>query len=238
MNIEEVAQEVIRDFHKLLDTTIMRLCDEYERERKKLKIARERTYTKVYTVKTARKNNWIIFIAKQPAAEVYTDRGQLSFGAVTYFWDDEGLKVLEYKNTNVFQVYKGHLFTRYNSRMKLGLDKPVDIIKHFFIHNCYSGYETVIKNHKVYFIGFAKDGLLLGQCGELSEKQGSMPVVLWRTFVSRDLIRHHQAKKEKKRIKEMEHKTLKAFVERKDHHPSYMKELSVLKMLSGQCDVN
>lgn len=238
MNAEEIAHEVKRDYQKLLETTIMRLGEEYERERKKQKIKRERTYAKVYTVKTARKNNWIIIIRKSPSAEIYMDRSHLNFGAVTYFWDDEGLKVLQWNEKGVLQIYKGHVFTRYNTRMKLGLDKPVEILKHYFMHNSYCGYDSIIRKPHIYFIGFAKDGLLLGQAGVISGKEAEQNVVIWRTFVSRDLIRHHQEKKEEKRIKEMEQQTLKAFVEKKDKDTMYLNQINVLKVLAGKYDIN
>ena len=238
MDAEEVALEVKRDYQKLADTTIMRLGEEYERERKKYKISRERAYTKVYTVKTARKNNWIIVIGKSPSAEIYTNRSHLNYEAVTYYWDDEGLKVLQWRGKGVLQIYKGHVFTRYNMRMKLGLDKPVDIIKHYFMHNRYCCGDSIIKKPGIYFIGFAKDGLLLGQAGFIPGKEKEQDVLIWRTFVSRDLIRHHQEKKEKARIKEMEQEALKSLVEKKDHGTSYLSQVNVLKVLTGKYDIH
>jgi hypothetical protein len=65
MSDNEIRAEVFRDLEKLHQSTIQRLNTEYEKERRKLKIAKERTYLRHYPIKTAAKNNWIIYIGKR-----------------------------------------------------------------------------------------------------------------------------------------------------------------------------
>lgn len=194
MNPAEITAEVRKDYDTLLSTTILRLGSEYERERKKKKIDARRTYTRLYTVKTARKNNWIIVIGKAPSREKYTDITSLTHSSVTYFYDKEGLKVYHPCNLNIVQVYKGHFFQRYNQRLNLGLSNPVDIIKRYFYCNRFCCEDMQVRNGKIYMIGFSKAGLLLG------EFQHHIDWILWRTFISRDLVRDYQQRKEKDRL--------------------------------------
>jgi hypothetical protein len=151
--------------------------------------------------------------------------------AVTYYWDKDGLKVLRHNEGGVLEIYKGHLFTRYNTRMKLGLNSPIDIVKHYFKNNSYAKIECIVRKGHCYCISFSQDSILLGELYNLKW-------MLWRTFVSRDLIRHHQQKKEKVGIRELEHQTLKAFVEKKDNYPSYSNQLNKLFVLTGRYNVD
>ena len=64
MNYQEITKEVMRDFEKLRVNTEPRLSDAYEKERRKFKIDKSRTYPKACPVKTATKNTWILFLAK------------------------------------------------------------------------------------------------------------------------------------------------------------------------------
>jgi hypothetical protein len=63
MNRKEVTNELVRDLEKISSTTLERLLLEYDRERK-FKINPARDYTKVYSIKTKAKNNWMIIIRK------------------------------------------------------------------------------------------------------------------------------------------------------------------------------
>ena len=56
MNYREINKAFMQDHEKLLATTVQRLLDEYNRERKKLRISKEKTYFKTYPIKTKSKN--------------------------------------------------------------------------------------------------------------------------------------------------------------------------------------
>jgi hypothetical protein len=227
MNITEITAQVQRDYEKITDTTLIRLRDEYDRERKKLKIDKRRTYSKIYTFKTAAKNNWIVVLAKAPSSECYQSGTVcLVHKAVTYYYDERGLKVVTWTKP-VLEMWTGHFFKRYNERLKLGLNTPVDSIKHYLIHNQHTGYECTCKNKIAYLTGYAKDGLLLGNLQ-------SFEWLLWRTFVSRDLLRSNQNEMQQQLIKKMETDLIKSAAKNtKSDEPSLHYNWSRLKVLKG-----
>jgi hypothetical protein len=199
MTHKEMIQEIKKDYDKLISTTILRLGKEYDRERNKLRIDKKRAYTKVYTVKTATKNRWIIVLGRAPSKEIYTGTESLTLCCVAYYYDDEGLKAFQWAdNVGVVQAYNGHFFTRYNERLNLGLSSPFEIVKHYFGHNRYAYQKPIVKQGRCYIIGFSKEGLLLG------EFYFEHSWITWRTFVSRDLIRPGQDKTEKQLIADLQ----------------------------------
>jgi hypothetical protein len=60
----EVYAEVVRDYHRLEETTLQRLHHEYFKERQRLKIDKTKVYPRTYRVKSGTKNNWLIIITK------------------------------------------------------------------------------------------------------------------------------------------------------------------------------
>jgi hypothetical protein len=208
MNITEITAQVQRDVEKIKNTTFIRLSEEYDRERKKLKIDKRRTYSKIYTFKTAAKNNWILVFAKAPSSEFYDGRSEcMVHKAVTYFYDEGGLKVVAWTDP-VLEMWTSHFFRRYNERLKLGLNTPIEIIKHFMIHNPHIGYECKCKNRIAHFIGYTKEGLLLGNLQ-------SEEWLLWRTFVSRDLLRADQNVMQQKLVTRLETELITAAAKKK-----------------------
>jgi hypothetical protein len=191
MNTSEIKTQLRRDYEKLEKSTLPRLCQEYDRERKRLKIDKERTWAKAYTVKTASKNNWIISLQKRPTMERYKGLEAVIGCPVTYYYDHVGLVVLHWTpGTEIVQSYNGHFFERYNERMALGLTSPLEIVKYFFQYNGHAHYVTFQKDGTCHLVGFSKDGLMLGL---YHEKDNWMK---WKTFVSRDLVREDQEEME------------------------------------------
>jgi hypothetical protein len=191
MDNKEVSAEIKKDFEKLAETTMQRLIGEYERERKRLQIKKERTYTRIYPIKSARKNNWLFFIRKGPSKDVCKHRDDIEITPVVYYHNKKGLRVFSCADKNLLGVYKGHFFKRYNERLRLGLPTTLDIIKHYFTYNCYTAYKAIEKGGRVFTIGFGKDGLVLGE-GWKNE--------LWlvnNTFISKDLFFPEQSEAEK-----------------------------------------
>lgn len=193
MNQQEVTAEVVRDQKKLMDISYPRLLMEYDRERKKLKIDKTKPYCKAYHIRTAAKNNWILFIEKSHSEPVYKTVADTAFGCVVYYRSKEGLKVLrQAKGHFVIEAYNGHVFTRYNERMHLNLSKSKDIIEAFFKNNGYSNIELIDKNEKRHTHGICKEGILLGEC------KTDPDWLIHKTFISKDLKREDQDEKERK----------------------------------------
>lgn len=186
MNPDEITREVIRDFDKLQETTAERLGDEYDRERRKLKISVIKTYPKVYPIKTASKNTWLLFLSKAPSLEKYKGKDSINVSYIVYYYNSKGLRVIHRSSGKCLEIYNGHFFKRYNERMNLKLESPLDIVKSYFMYGSHSVYSIVTKNDKEYTIGISSEGILLG---ELRHNR------LWlinKTFISRDLSRPSQ----------------------------------------------
>src|SRR4051794_24078494 len=99
MSDMEVTAEIKKDFEKLSQTTIPRLADEYERERKKLKINAARTYTRVYPIRSGKKNNWFFFLRKAPSHEIFKSQKDIQTCSVTYYYNKKGLRAFSLTNT-------------------------------------------------------------------------------------------------------------------------------------------
>lgn len=127
-----------------------------------------------------------MFLGKSPSIEKYKGKHCINASFVVYYYNTRGLRVFNRSTANFIEVYNGHFFKRYNERMKLNLDKPLDIVKSYFMYGGHSAYSIVPKNEKEYTIGISKEGILLG---ELSHNR------LWlinKTFISRDISNPYQ----------------------------------------------
>jgi hypothetical protein len=231
MNYREITQHVKRDRDKIIETTLLRLGQEYDRERRKFKIDKKRTYTRLYTFKTATKNNWMVVLGKSPSREVYLSPDEsLTYAAITYFFDTTGLKVFQWTVPGVIQAYNSHFFSRYNERMQLGLNQPLDMVKHYFIHNAHPGYRTVLQERRLHSIGFTTHGLMLGDFW-LDEMW-----VQWRTFVTRDLVRPEQDEIEHQLILQLQGEMMKALKNEKMNIASADHKWNQLTALNGNYD--
>ena len=85
MNHQEIAAQIKREYHKICATTLLRVGDAYDRERRKLKVSTEAISPKEYEIKTAGKNNWIIFLHKAPGEKKYTGTQSLCVLCVVYY---------------------------------------------------------------------------------------------------------------------------------------------------------
>lgn len=186
MNTAELTQEVRRDYEKIRESSFDRLVREYDRERKKLKIDKGRTFTKEYSIKTASKNHWLIFLRKKPSEQKYKGSESVTICAVTYYRNAFGLRVFNGANEKCMMVYNGHLFHRYNERMKLGLSESLAIVKHYFKHNADASYTLTDQEGGDFVIGFCRDGF------ELGEFQHDATWLVMKTFVSKDMMRTEQ----------------------------------------------
>ena len=196
MNHEEIYSQVHSEFEKIKNTTIVRLVDEYDRERRKLKIKKDNSYVKEYPIKTHGKNNWIIFLHKSPAIEKYKTGGYRNFLAIVYYYSDQGLRVL-HTQENVLVSFTSHFFKRYNERMKLNLSNPLDIVKSYFRPGTYGQNKMIEKGSNTHIIGFRPQGLQFGLV------KYNSTYIEWKTFVNRELAFRSQEKMERDAIRQL-----------------------------------
>jgi len=204
MNYQEITKEVMRDFEKLRVNTEPRLSDAYEKERRKFKIDKSRTYPKACPVKTATKNTWILFFSKGPGKDKYQGIDSTTVTYVVYYYTSRGLTVINLSSGGYLELYYGHFFKRYNERMKLGLDKPIDIVTNYFLYGSHAVYQIINKNDKKCTLGVSPNGFLLGEF--LQEER----FLINKTFVSRDLTYDEQGEAEKKLIGRLEMDIMRA----------------------------
>lgn len=192
MNRHEVTTEVLRDKNKLMETSYVRLLLEYDKERRKLKIDKTKAYQKSYSIKTAAKNNWILCIEKSPSVKNYKTYADTVYCCFVFYYSKKGLQVMrQLRNEHALEVFYGHVFTRYNQRMKLNLHNQVDVIKHFFNNNGYTNAEIIEENGRQISVGVCKEGIVLG------EHHTNPEWLIHKTFISKDLKRNDQEAKEK-----------------------------------------
>jgi hypothetical protein len=192
MNRKEVTDEFLRDKKNLKEKSFVRLVMEYDKERKKLKIDKTKTYCKAYPIRTAAKNNWIVLIQKTPSCEQYKSILDISHASIAYYHAKEGLRAIRQVGDDYkLEVCYGHLFNRYNQRLNLNLTKTADIITHFYSNNPCINSEIKEKDGKDYLYGVCKEGILLGNL--IHDPYWTV----FKTFISRDLQRKDQEIKEK-----------------------------------------
>ncbi len=186
MNHQEIAAQIKSEHNKICSTTLLRLGAEYDRERRKRRIPKEDMYPKEYEIKTAGKNNWIIFLHKAPGEKKYTGTECLCFLCVVYYYSDKGLKAFYQASDGVLAGFTSHFFKRYNERLGLNFSHPLDIVKAFFRKGMYCTIKPVIRNNSPHVIAFGVDGIRFGKviC--------DCNYVEWKTFVTRELAYRKQ----------------------------------------------
>ncbi len=197
MNPKEILTEIKKDYDIIFDSTIQRLVQEYDRERRKCKIDARRTYCRYYPIKTRAKNNWLIFLSKPPRCEKYAGLQGINICPIVYHYNKEGLRVFYWTGDRFLVAYNHHFFSRYNERLGLQLNHPLDVVKEFFTKGIYYQQRGVEKGGKLYCIAITVDGLMLGRL------QYDNTWIVWRTFVSKNLMYHEQDELEKALIENL-----------------------------------
>ena len=194
MNNKEITNEILRDLERLTRTTVDRLTDEYDRERGKFKIDKAKTYPKAYPVKTASKNTWIVFLQKAPSVAKYKNVYDAVGCCVVYYYSTKGLKAFRFNSVGKYmEVFNGHFFARYNERLQLDLNSPVEAIKRFFNNSGYLQLRIIKKDGKEYSMGICREGMALGEYHSDSD----VPWMLHKTFIHHDLKGRQQRESEK-----------------------------------------
>ena len=190
MNHQEIAAQIKREYYKICTTTLLRVGAEYDRERRKRKVSKEAIYPKEYEIKTAGKNNWIIFLHKAPGEKKYTGTQSLCFLCVVYYYSDKGLMAYYVPENGLLAGFTSHFFKRYNERLRLNLPNPVDIVKAFFRKGMYCTLKIVERNNRPHIIAFGVDGI------RFAEIMNDGSYIEWRTFVPRELAYRKQVELE------------------------------------------
>lgn len=84
MDHKEIKNQLTDEYEKIQGTTVQRLVKEYARERVDLKIDKAKNYPRNYSIKTAGKNNWIIFLTKPPFVNKYRGINDTTVCAIAY----------------------------------------------------------------------------------------------------------------------------------------------------------
>jgi hypothetical protein len=197
MNYKEIAAQIKSEYHKICATTVLRLGAEYDRERRKLKVSKEALYPKEYEIKTAGKNNWIIFLHKGPGEKKYTGTQNLCFLCVLYYYSEKGLMAFTLAEDAQLAGFTSHFFKRYNERLCLNLLNPIDVVKAFFRKGMYCTFKVVERNNRPHIIAFGVDGIRFG------EIKHDSTYVEWKTFVTRELAYRKQNELEHKLTKDL-----------------------------------
>jgi hypothetical protein len=155
----EVTTEIRTDYLALIGTSSIRISAEYNKERKKKSIPETAQYTRVFEIRTKKKNRWMVFLSNPPAHNKYKGNPCLYF--TTYHYTFKGLRVFKIIPEGGLSVFNGHVFQRYNERMQLGIDNPLDRVRHFFAHNGFFHIQALPKGSIAYTIGRCREGLLL-----------------------------------------------------------------------------
>src|ERR1035437_806299 len=165
MTNQEISKEIVKDYENIWSSsTINRLLNEYNRERKRLKIRNDAEYTKFYEIKTNLKNKWIFKFSRariNKSADYLDAAMVLSF---TYFYSNKGIRVLICNDKHELNIYNRHLFCRYRERMNLDIPDFLDLVKHFFEKNDACKHELLpeVDGEKQLF-SLIKEGFIMGE---------------------------------------------------------------------------
>ena len=155
MTSAEINKQISSEVLKLKQTTMPRLLQEYDRERRRLKVDKNSTYCKDYRIKTAGKNNWIICVNKPLSQARYTSIDEANICCSVYYYSDKGLLLYCPEEDGRLNVFNAHFLNRYNERLHLGLCNITDVIIHFLKN------ETPLKFFNSQIISSASSMLLL-----------------------------------------------------------------------------
>ncbi len=193
MNEKEIESEIKKDFARIHKSTVPRLAVDYDRERRKLKIDKSGDYNKIYSIKTAGKNQWMIFMKKATGKPKYKQAWDATFFCVVYYYTKQGLNVCRvYDLDGELEFFYGHFFSRYNERQQLKLPNTLSAVKHFFNNN--ESFRSIFSHTKkeraqpgtMFTESVCKEGLALG-----IYYTGTWHTV-YKTFISRHLLTKQQ----------------------------------------------
>ena len=180
MNEKELMSNLNDDYRLIQSRYKDRLFKRYDKIRQKNRINKTSDFPNCFEFRTPSKNNWIYIVSKATSDEKYNGTESCASTILFYFYDKVGIRVFTITPYGAV-VFNIHFFKRYNERMNLNLDLPLDKVKHYFISN--SGIIENIREGLVCkdVVGKGKDGFILGNI-----KDGSCFTV-YNTFISNDM---------------------------------------------------
>ena len=204
MTPDEVNKEITSERLELnkIDGTITRLLNEYDKTRRKSKIAPSSTFSKAFPIKTKNKNRWIFLLSKAPSVTKYKGIESINVLELTYYFTNIGLRAFKMiphadgsGRLNGISVFNSHLFTRYAERLNLNISDPIKLMTHFFTKN---GYFLSQKVQETGFIGTCSEGMILG------ELQNAGRWIVFKTFITDQQMFPDQTEEEIKLINWMQ----------------------------------
>jgi len=192
MNFDEIRVEANAEYDILTkSTTISRLTYEYVSERFKNKVKRNEPYPRFYTIKSKKKNNWLIMIRKKDSVEHVSSPDDFNSLCMLYYNSDKGFRIIMTVPSRIISIYNEHLFTRYKERMHLDLSGSLEIAKHYFERNYVATFQSFPKGEYVRdMIGLVSNGFALG---ELHFANNNI-IMYYKTFISRETASMKHAK--------------------------------------------
>ncbi len=221
MSCQEITKEVNLDLEKIASSsTLSRLTQEYDKQRKKLKIDKKAIFPVYKEIKTLRKNHWFILINKATNFEKYDNVTHIGITFLTYYYHGDKLRVIKSMPSGAITIFNHHLFQRYNERLGLNLNNSFEIVKNFFISNSNVIYNNNKPDESIDMFGVISDGFILGR---YLEKENT---IINNTFISKTMAFKDQLEQEELSIKNIE-AHLQEFMINNPGHPycSYVKSI-------------
>ena len=192
MNLQEVSVEANAEYETLVkSSTLQRLINEYLLERYKKKIKNTDRYVRFYTIKSKKKNNWLIMVSPKPGVEYISSPDDFSSLCILYYHSDKGLRFVITTPTRIISVYNEHLFTRYRERMNLDISGTIEIAKHYFERNNKGVFQSFpLEEFTRKIIGVESNGFSLGELHFSNNKI----IIYYKTFISRETASMKHAK--------------------------------------------
>jgi len=205
MNNKEITAEIKRDAEKIYAGTFNRLIEEYDKERRKFKIDKTKTYCKEYKIKTAAKNNWVLFFRKKDNVDIYKGLADAGGCCITYYYNEQGLRFFSYTgNGHPIEVYNAHFFKRYSERLQLNITDTLEVAKYFTKTHNEVRAGIMGEDDDEYLVALYEEGIGLGRY------DAEYNWIIYNTFISNELVRDDQQEMSKTLLSQIEVQRLRA----------------------------
>lgn len=180
MTLQEIKNSLILDYQRELK---MKLTGIYLSAEGKWFRNGRKAFAETVSFVTKSKNHWRISVQMD-------NRGAYSVTPYLIAYDNVGIKAFHFIDplgSGALLYFNTHFFKRYRERRKIDIEKPEDVVKHFFKHNPHIipyRYQDTDGTQKL-FIPF-DNGVGLGKFNE------AVSAFEFKTFVDDDLLRQEQ----------------------------------------------
>jgi hypothetical protein len=221
MSYQEITKEVNLDVGKIASSsTLPRLTQEYDKQRKKQKIDKKAVFPVYKEIKTHEKNHWIILLNKATNCEKYENVTHIGITFLTYYYQGDKLRVIKSMPSGGIAIYNHHLFQRYNERLGLKIANILGVVKKYFLNNSNVIYTNQKPDELIDSIGVISDGFILGRILDKGK------VIINNTFISKSMAFKEQLEKEDHSIKNIEAHLQEFLINYPDHeYTSYVQSI-------------